>query len=677
MPKLNGNVICLRTARIVMAGLPPAYLRRALSDLRAQLPGTVEQPAAKTAEIQIELRPDLLGKLTRQGFLIQTRREVVKLTAAGWHGLNYAILDLVARLARSTDGCSIPAGLDLQERPSFRLRGIYGHTAWVYNHPFAVRSWRLGDWQRYIDLLAYLRVNLLQIWVPISIMAVPLSSADRDYLDMFRAVVDYAKEERGFSQVWVGAAANDVGLAGGSKTPVSLRQYYDRSVRGLRNPAVAAQMNDIVASRRALYETVPNADGYWIIDSDPGGWPGSSSEDFAKILTVNRSLVDQVSRRRKQAKLIYWIWSGWGKGLGRRQRGDKGNRRQWYGGHVGSEDREQNIKDTVQHWRRLTNGRPLSLLACRDTDLPLIADWGSLSKTVYFSYNVIEPEPNPPYTALRFAEVKATFAYPCKCANLYGVMGNVQTPLVQLPNIWLFSRLAWDVSYNEGAGAVNALYRPWGAVPWGARYNPTSAGKVLNDLARDIYPRIAAELAHAWRQLDNDNPTVARKQAVLLRKFCRSNQLGAVGALGRWLIPDGRWLVKNLAAQLDVHAAAMDMLAGLRRRTGYARTRGHAERYFQAAAKMMHTSGYFPATINQQGDPSHPFFNWYYALGDWTRIRAAWANYAVDQPRATKRMWRELEDKYAHDPRQKFTAGMIQFLVGDLPRRPETLGHAR
>ena len=651
----GAGFLCLGSARLAVSGSPPSYVRRALSDLRAQLPDLTEQRGARrTVELRVRLRPALLRQLTRQGFMLQTRRSAVELTAAGWRGINYGILDLAARLAKSADGCSVPVGLNLRERPRFHLRGMYGHTAWVYNHPFAVRSWRLEDWQRYIDLLAYLRINLLQIWVPISIMAVPLSSADRDYLDMFRAVVDYAKEERGFSQVWVGAAANDVGLVGGSKTPVSLRQYYDRSVRALRNPGVPAQMNDIVASRRVLYEAVPNADGYWIIDSDPGGWPGSSSREFTKILLASRKLLDQMSRKRNRTRLIYWVWCGWGNGAGRRQRAHGGRRRPWHLGRVTPADKEANIRSVLGQWRRSARRRPLTLLACRNGDLSLIASAGAASRTIYFPYGVVEREPNPPYTALRFTEARAAFEHAAKPARLCGVMGNTQTPLVQLPNLWLFSRLAWDAGY---------------------RRSPT--GKVLLDLARNVYPRSATELARGWRRLENDDAAGAHRQAVLLRKLHRSGQLGAAGALGRCLVQNGQWLVENLAEQLDVHAAAMDMLAGLRSGTGYAGIRGRAERYFQAAARMMHTSGYFPPTINRRGGQLNPSFNWYYRAEDWASLRAAWQTYATAHPRTAQRIWRDLRHKHGPDPGRKLVAGMIQFLVGDLTHTPEGLAYPR
>jgi hypothetical protein len=396
---------------------------RAVADLQAQLADAGPSSTARRkspASIRVALDSAEEEFVGDEGFHVQVGAQGVVVSAATWRGLNYGILDLVRRLSESLDTDGLPSDLNVRERPSFELRGIYAHTAWVYRGPFALRMWRLRDWENYIDLLAYLRVNLLQIWSPISIMSVPLSDADRDYLTMFKEVVRYAREDRGFRWVWLGDAANNVGLP--SNVPVTTRQYY--AVHSLRDPAEPNQMKDIIESRRALYRVDSNADGYWIIDSDPGNWPGSPSQDFVSILETNRKLIDQLTDQGRNTRLVYWIWQGWG-----------------------TRSTTENISAVLKGWQEAESGRPLTLLACNTTALGVASRFRLIPQTVWFPYGAIEEEPSSPYTALRFEAIRDSFKALSGFPNLKGVMGNAQTPLVQIPNIAFYERIAWDQGY--------------------------------------------------------------------------------------------------------------------------------------------------------------------------------------------------------------------------------------
>ena len=116
---------------------------RALEDLRAQLgsagpTSTVRQKSP--ASIRVALDPAEEEWVGEEGFHVQASAQGVAVSAATWRGLNYGILDLVRRLAESLDRPGLPSDLNVRERPSFELRGIYAHTAWVYRNPFALRT---------------------------------------------------------------------------------------------------------------------------------------------------------------------------------------------------------------------------------------------------------------------------------------------------------------------------------------------------------------------------------------------------------------------------------------------------------------------------------------------------------------------------------------------------------
>src|SRR5205823_6419175 len=64
--------------------------------------------------------------------------------------------------------------------------------------------------------------------------------------------------------------------------------------------------------RDHLYRLVPNADGYWIIDSDPGQWPGSPADDFVEVFVRNQRLMQ--AHNTTGARMVYWMHVGWGTG---------------------------------------------------------------------------------------------------------------------------------------------------------------------------------------------------------------------------------------------------------------------------------------------------------------------------------------------------------------------------
>ena len=140
-----------------------------------------------------------------------------------------------------------------------------------------------------------------------------MSPEDEAYLQEVRRVVDYAQSQRGM-EVWIMQSANRIGVSDCGSPDPRLRTYW---VIGMcqqdMNPADPEQVARIMAHFEAFYRIVNNADGFCMIDSDPGGWPGSPLSDQARIFNGARQLLDRYNVHGKATKLIDWMWLGWGR----------------------------------------------------------------------------------------------------------------------------------------------------------------------------------------------------------------------------------------------------------------------------------------------------------------------------------------------------------------------------
>src|SRR2546425_4582020 len=235
--RTTAGSLSLREAAIVV-GDEPRYVQRAVEDLEGELRRGPGPPLARYRDLETALRSRqeplilvgsdaaeqlkrhgleiLLEDLGREGFVVQhvtltqPKKEIVIVAGHDPHGTNYAVLELYRQVSVAPSRDNIPWGLDEREKPVYNLRGIYAHPAWVYNRPFGLRAWTLDDWKRYVDLMAYLRLNLFQFWPLIEIIPDPLSPGDQKYLAMFNEVVRYARDERGLLEVWPGNCANNI-----------------------------------------------------------------------------------------------------------------------------------------------------------------------------------------------------------------------------------------------------------------------------------------------------------------------------------------------------------------------------------------------------------------------------------------------------------------------------------
>ncbi len=355
--------------------------------------------------------PRFVDPLVHDGYRlrIDPAEHRVEVAGADDRGTMYGIFRLARWLSAGLDG----SPTDYQRCPRVALRGMYAHTAWIYAHPYALRAWEFPDWAAYVDWLAWQEYNVLQIWVPVGIMTTPPGESDWTWLNMLRQVVQYAQKERGF-QVWVGEAANNL-IARRPSLPFREREYFQYYLGNLRDPSDPQTLKALRQSRVTLYQTLADADGFWVIDSDPGGWPGSPTSDFVAILRMHAELMHQWAH--PQAQLIYWLWLGWG---------TDEPKQCWEEALRGLEGMR------LDRWGVLADVRHLST----------IARLGMASRTMLMPYGAIEGEPRMPYPQVTPAPLGAAVGEAVR-HGLAGVMGNAQTPHMQLPNLWYLGRALW------------------------------------------------------------------------------------------------------------------------------------------------------------------------------------------------------------------------------------------
>jgi hypothetical protein len=385
------------------------------------------------------------------------------------------------------------------------ILGMYVHQHWPYNHPYAARTWTLEDWRGYAGALKQLGYNAVMIWPMIETMPAPLTPSDQAYLERTARVIDMLHGEFGMS-AWLtlcpNVAADDAQAA---RAPFEKRHFFycDRRINPADRTAVLAMME----RRRRILQPLANVDAIAIIDSDPGGYPGSTNAEFIALLAEHRRMLDSL---RPGIELVYWMHAGW----------------QAYGDfyrtgcfRLGTEDEHADMLEKL----RTLNPEPWGIAA---GDLgsasARVAKLGLAERLISFSYGRIEGEPSFPFT--NFGDNSAFEGG--KQAAARGVMGNAQTHCVQLPNTFAFAR--------------------------GAAGLPVRQDDYLK-FADDLIPGQGPLIVAAWQALASADPLGMRSAAGKLDAV--PDQKHIPGPLGGLLFGSPRRFLLDLAAQLRVKAA--------------------------------------------------------------------------------------------------------------------------
>ncbi len=536
-----GEGVRLEHATIVTSPDEPSFIQYGIQELAGYLKELTgdEVPVVASADnttgVRIVVGTDSVKKLFPQsipgedlgdeGYVLRTvsqdGAQCVLATGSTPRGTKIALGLLMKKIQSDGMSAFVPVTLDVSGKPAFAKRGMH-FNGWAINYPYTFRTWTEEDWQKYLDMLSYQGVNLFYLWPFIEIMPVPLSPEDEAYLEECRRVVDYAQKKHGM-EVWLMQCTNRVAKDRCGVADPRQRPYWRPSQEDL-NPGNPEHFKAIMASREAMYRIINNADGVCNIDSDPGFLAEGTFDDYNKVLLGCRALLDRHNLNGKQTKLINWMLWGWGR------------------------KEKIQLEGLMDHQRlalrALIEGGPLPLWLISGQFpeyLPMVRDEGLISRTVYLPYGIIEREPGYPVTNVEIDAVRGMFNGPdAKFPGLAGIMGNVQTPLLQFPNLFYFTSSMCDSNYAN-----------------------VSERDVLLEVSGYLFPDHRQLLADCYLALKEDEPAKIEALVAQLDKIVRNDTLGRPGVFGRKLFPDHRIVAKSLLLQLRMRAAYRRLLAGV------------------------------------------------------------------------------------------------------------------
>ena len=328
------------------------------------------------------------------------------------------------------------AQIDAKETPlpAFEHVGFYTHGGWVFDYPFAPRAWQRVDYSNMFQLLQRMGYDTVQIWPLLEAIPMPLTAADRAELMAFRPILDDGAAAG--LRTWMVLCANLTVHPSIGSVPWRQRNPYPflRTIR-FDNPTESA---DYLAHRREMIKILNNADGYVTIDGDPGGYDHAQPQHFVDVFKADRATLDQFGTNPAQQPVIPWLWCGWGTN------------------GVWTEPIAPFVRAVVE-LLAAQMPEPWELLPGRGHDvaqrpgrvnIQLADEFDHESRSTLLFYEAIEFEPSPPSATLRFGEIRRFFQEESALhRKAPGVMGNAQQPLMMLPNLFYFSRLARDLSY--------------------------------------------------------------------------------------------------------------------------------------------------------------------------------------------------------------------------------------
>jgi hypothetical protein len=564
--------VSLERVAIAVDAAEPSYIQYGARDLAGYLttlggrpvPVRAKAVAPQAGEIVIAIGERIvtayggasLEGLAPEGFLFETRSRgkgtLLLVTGPSARGTNAAIASLLPLIKTGSGAPFFERAPDRRESPSIGVRGIHLN-GWPLNYPYAFRAWKEDDWKRFVDIAWAQRINLFYLWPFMEIVPLPMSADDEAYLQEVRRVIDYAQTQRGM-EVWIMQSANRIGVSDCDSQDPRLRTYW---VMGKcqqdMNPSDPDQFARIMKHFEAFYRIVNNADGFCMIDSDPGGWPGSPLSDQSKIFNGARQLLDRHNVHGKSTKLIDWMWLGWG--------------RDPHGSESGKSGVEF-MKDTIRNFKA-TLAEPWQLISGLSPYLESAKAESALDRTVYLQYGAIEMEPAFPATNLGLKPIQDVFDVVERYPGLGGVMGNNELMLLQLPRTFFFYETAWQLTSKT-----------------------RSESDVMHDLAGRLYPDHVELIVKAYEQLRADDPGSIASVSDALKAIIDKRDAGRPGALGRFLFPDQLTLLHALKAQLDIRAARQAFIHAVDGTPSVAESATLLERYFDALLAWNRETGW-------------------------------------------------------------------------------------
>ncbi len=382
------------------------------------------------------------------------------------------------------------------------MLGLYVHTHWGYNHPYAARTWTLPDWTAYLDALKALGYDTVMIWPQTEAMPVPPTPSDVAFLEKMRQVIDLAHKRFGM-QVLIVGAANVLFKPNSTNSTFENRSYWE-SARNV-DPKDRDSIEAMLRARAVQWEPLALADGLVIIDSDPGGWPDSPSEDFVEFFRLQG---DVMGKLNPKSKLYYWMWQGWPVNVAL----------------------ETYLKTLTLLKEKVK--RPWEVFSCYDVHLEATDIQNMTRERTFFPYNLVEFEPSFPLINANAGWFRQEIRRYDPALYPGGLMINAQTHCLQIPRIYL------SAHYALGG---------------------TMATEKMMVLAEKLIPGPAGvALGFAWQLMEDDRDcTAMRKYGAQLRKeAARSQKAGPLAGL--MMMTPERYL-QDVADNIDIRADFIEL----------------------------------------------------------------------------------------------------------------------
>jgi len=398
------------------------------------------------------------------------------------------------------------------------MLGMYVHTHWAYNHPYAARTWTLADWEGYLDGLAALGYDFLMVWPQLDAMSPEPNASDRVFLDTVSRAMTLARARFGMRTA-ICVAANTIGNHLAPRYPFQQRPYFvcERKI----NPGDPREVAAFLKGRRAQLSLLHNADALAIIDSDPGGYIGSTNDEFVSLVQAQ---LEAFRSFNPDGEFIYWMLAGW-----------ESYNRFWQDAAD-----NQGQADMWKDWKGEEFTQTLALMRDRVREPWWVYAWlpehmgalerlGLRDKAMYFPYGLIEDEPSFPLTNCQPDALAAGLAVDKRVACPRGVMANAQTHCLQLPHTFAFACLARGGSRDT--------------IDLGA-------------FADSVVPGLGGLIAAGWRAIERRDPECQRAAAAALRSVVGKEH--AKGELSGLLFGDADRFLTDLAINLELRQALAD-----------------------------------------------------------------------------------------------------------------------
>jgi len=397
------------------------------------------------------------------------------------------------------------------------MLGMYIHTHWSYRHPYAARTWTLEDWRGYLGALRRLGYDFVMFWPLTDCMPVELTPSDKALLEKLGRVIGIAHDEFGM-KFYLTAGPNVIGNARASEYTYEDRPYFVCEWKV--NPKAPAEVKRFLDGRRRQLATLADVDALVIIDSDPGGYIGSTNEEFVRLAEAQVGILRE---RNPRVEFIYWMWFGW----------EMYNR--WWAEMAKPEKERRPVEG---------NDFPVTLALIRERiaePWSVFVSWKShidatgapdlVAKRLFNPYGLIEGEPTFPLTNVHPQRIREGLAPYVSAPHLYprGVIANSQTHCLQLPGAYYFSHFA------RGGGADDTN---------------------LAGFADEVLPGSGESVARAWEAISSGEPERLREAADgLTGQFDRSRP---IGPLSGFLFGDPNRFIADLVWNLTIRCKLVE-----------------------------------------------------------------------------------------------------------------------